>query len=344
MKAIADLAGVSPATVSRAFQSPHLVDVNTRNQIMKVAEKNQYVYNAAAANLSRQQSTVIGVLVPHANRSFFGTSLIAIQDKAQENGFAVIIGNTKYDWKVEKRLIEQFLQHQVAGMILTGFHRRNEDYIKDLINRKIPCVFTWETFTDERYSYVGFDNHSAAFDMTEYLIELGHQKIGLLIGPYNKSSRIKSRFEGYKAALEKHRITYDPQLVLVRAPSLMEGKEAARALLEHANRPSAIFAASDSLAIGALTAAKNIGLKVPDDISIAGFDNVEFASHCDPPLTTVQVPALEMGSRALTSLLEMINSGSTEVRRYELETDLIIRKSCMPPKSNGTLLVRNMSQ
>ena len=331
MKSIAEMAGVSPATVSRAFQSPHLVDVNTRKLILTVAEENHYIYNATAANLSKSQSTIIGVLIPHANRSFFGTSLIAIQDNAQKNGYAVIIGNTKYDQKVEKNLIEQFLEHQVAGMIMTGFHQQNEAFIHSLIEKGMPCVFTWEKFTDDRFSYIGFDNNAAAFKMTEYLLELGHRRIGLLIGPYFNSSRIQARHEGYKSALEKYKIRYDPTIVLSRIPSVVEGREAARALMEQHNRASAIFAASDSLAIGALTAAKDKGLKVPDDISIAGFDNIEFASYCDPPLTTVQVPALEMGNRALTTLLGMIKSESIGARRYDLETDLIIRKTCSPP-------------
>ena len=331
MKAIAEIAGVSPATVSRAFHSPHLVDSKTRNHILNVAREHEYVYNATAANLSRKRSTIIGVLLPHANRSFFGTSLMAIQDKAQENGFAVIIGNTKYDKNIEKELIEQFMQHQVAGMIFTGCHPDNENFIHDLINKGTPCVFTWETFPHGKVSYVGIDNHAAAFKMTEYLIELGHRRIGLLIGPYLKSSRIKARHEGYKAALKKHNIQYDQALVITRAPSLVEGREAAKTLLNLQDRPTAIFAASDSLAIGALTAAKDKGLKVPRDISISGFDNVEFTSHCDPPLTTVQVPAAQMGNRAITTLLNMIESEEQVVRRYDLETDLIIRESCQPP-------------
>lgn len=331
MKAVAKIAGVSPATVSRTFHSPHLVDAKTRYHILNIAEENQYVYNATAANLSSRHSTIIGVLLPHANRSFFGTSLIAIQDKAQENGFAVIIGNTKYDKKTEKLLIEQFIQHQVAGIILTGCHPDNEDYIHNLTDKGTPCVFTWETFRSGNFSYVGFDNHSAAFRMTEYLIELGHRRIGLLIGPYSKSSRIMARFEGYKAALKRHNIAFDHSLVITRVPSLVEGKEAAKTLIDLQDRPTAIFAASDSLAIGALTAAKDKGLEVPKDISISGFDNVEFASHCNPPLTTIQVPAMDMGHRAIETLLDMIRSGINEVRRYDLETDLIIRKSCQPP-------------
>lgn len=328
MKEIAKLAGVSPATVSRTFKSPDLVDERTRLRIMQIAEQQNYIYNAAAGSLSSQKSTLIGVLIPSANKSFYGKSLIAIQDKAQELGFSIIIGNTKYDHRVERKLIEQFLQNRVAGMILTGYHLKNKNYIKQFLKKGPPCVFTWEKLEGEAYSYVGFDNFAAAFSVTEYLVGLKHRRIGLFIGPYFKMNRVKHRFDGYRAALEKYKIPFDPDLVYERDPNFTEGKEAMGALLSRENPPTAIFAASDSLAIGAMAAARQQGVRVPEDISIAGFDDIEFAAFCEPPLTTVRVPAYEMGMHAMTCLSEMINGTSDQVRQYHLDTDLIIRKSC----------------
>lgn len=328
MKMIAKVVGVSPATVSRAFQTPKLVDPETRRKILQVAEQYNYVYNAAAGGLSRKRSSLIGVLIPSPNKSFFGTSLIAMQDKAQEEGFSLIIGNTKYDPRVEQKLVEQFQEHQVAGMILTGFHKDNEVFIQNLVKRDIPCVFTWETMIDQSFSYVGFDNYDAAFRVTEYLIGLRHRRIGLLVGPYSKMSRAAARLEGYRAALAKHHIEYDPHLVQEREPSHLEGKEAVREFLAMENRPTALFAASDSLAIGAINGFKEKGVRVPEDVSVAGFDDIDFAAYCDPPLTTIRVPSYEMGSKAMTVLLEMIEGKSKQVRQYDLSTDLIIRKSC----------------
>ena len=328
MKTIATAAGVSPATVSRAFQTPHLVDPKTRVKIMQVAEQSNYVYNAVAGDLSRKKSSLIGVLVPGPNKSFFGTSLIAMQDKAQEEGFSLVIGNTKYDPRVERSLVEQFQQHQVAGLILTGFLKSNETYFHDLAQKDIPCVFTWETQAVQQLNYVGFNNYDAAFCMTEYLIGLKHRRIGLLVGPYSKITRAAARFDGYRAALEKYGIEFDPQLVKEREPNHIEGKEAVREFLAIDNRPTAIFAASDSLAIGAISGLKEKGLKVPEDISIAGFDDIEFAAYCDPPLTTIRVPSYMMGNMAMSVLIELIKGDSTQVRQYALNADLIIRNSC----------------
>ena len=328
MKNIAIAAGVSPATVSRAFQAPHLVDPKTRIKIMQVAEQNNYVYNAVAGDLSRQKSSLIGVLVPGPNKSFFGTSLIAMQDKAQEEGFSLIIGNTKYDPRVERNLVEQFQQHQVAGLILTGFLKSNEAFFHNLAKEDIPCVFTWETIAVQKLNYVGFNNYDAAFRITDYLLSLRHRRIGLLVGPYSKITRAAQRLEGYRAALKKHDIDFDPQLVKEREPNHIEGKEAVREFLELENRPTAIFAASDTLAIGAINGLKEKGLKVPEDLSVAGFDDIEFAAYCDPPLTTIRVPSYEMGNKAMTVLIEMIRGPSSQIRQYDLGADLVIRNSC----------------
>ncbi|MCF8057094.1 MAG: LacI family transcriptional regulator [Desulfocapsa sp.] len=328
MKMIASATGVSKATVSRAFHAPHLVDPKTRLKIMQVAEQYNYVYNAAAGDLSRKKSSLIGVLVPGPNKSFFGTSLIAMQDKAQEEGFSLVIGNTKYDCRIEKKIVEQFQEHRVAGLILTGFLKSNEVYFYNLVRKDIPCVFTWETMADQGLNYVGFDNYDAAFRITDYLVGLKHRRIGLLVGPYSKISRAASRLEGYRAALKKNGIDFDPQLVKEREPSHIEGKEAVKEFLKIKNRPTAIFAASDTLAIGAITGLKEKGLKVPEDISIAGFDDIEFAAFCDPPLTTIRVPSYEMGKLTMKVLIEMIRGASSQIRQYDLSTDLIIRNSC----------------
>lgn len=335
MKEISKLAHCSPATVSRAFQSPELVGEKTRLRILQIAEQHNYIYNAAAGNLSSQKSTLIGVLMPSTNQSFFGDSLLSIQDKAQELGFSIVIGNTKYDHRVERRLIDQFLQNRVAGIIMAGYHLENEDYIRNLSQQGVPCVFTWEKLEGKQYNYVGFCNYEAAFSVTEYLISLGHTRIGLIVGPCSKLKRIKHRIDGYRAALEKHNIPFDRDLMYKREPVFTEGKEAMRSILSLEHPPTAVFAASDTLAIGAIAAAWQQGLRVPQDISIAGFDDNEFSAYCEPSLTTVRVPAREMGSRAMTYLFELINGDPHQVRQYTLPTDLIIRKSCAEPAKAG---------
>ena len=196
----------------------------------------------------------------------------------------------------------------------------------------MPCVVTWETVQDEAISYVGFDNSEAANKVTRYLISLGHERIGLIMGPCSRVERVKQRFAGYRAALSSCNLPFDAELAIEREePSLLEGKAAMAKLLGLADPPSAVFAASDVLALGALAAINDQKLRVPEDISLAGFDDIDFAAYCDPPLTTVRVPAREMGRLAVRVLVELIGDATSKARRYCLDTDLVVRKSCGPP-------------
>lgn len=331
MSQIAKLAGVSIATVSRTFRSPQKVRPEVREQILRICEQHNYVYNAAAGDLSRKKTNIIGVLVPTANKSVFGDTMMAIQDKAHELQFATITGTTRYDKAIEKDLLRQFQERRVAGIIFTGFTIGGEQLIRQLMRSKIACVIIWEKLEEADINYVGFDNFKAAYQATDHLAKLGHRRIGLIVGPYEKVGRVKKRFEGYKQALIDHAIPFDQSIVVSTEPDLLEGKQAMGQILSAPTPPTAVFAASDRLAIGGLAAIKEKGLRVPRDISLVGFDDVEFASYCDPPLTTVRVPAKEMGALAVKVLHELIVDGSAKVKQYCLDTDLIIRGSTAEP-------------
>jgi DNA-binding LacI/PurR family transcriptional regulator len=329
MNEIAKLAGVSKSTVSRALHSPHMVNTKTRHHILRLMEENRYVYNSAAADLSKSRATIIGLLAPTARRVAFGTTVLAIVEGAEDYGLSVILGNTSFDYETERRLLRRFEERHVAGLILTGFLEGQETLIRELCGEKgIPIVITWEVLQEEGISYVGFDNHRAACTAMEYLIGLNHRRIGLILGPYTKIRRIRQRFEGYRETLDTHGIPYDASLVVEREPSLISGKEAMGRLLSLPNPPTAVFAMSDETAIGAIAAAKERGLRVPDDVSILGFNDIEYAAYCDPPLTTIRVPAYEMGQIALKVLTEMIRHGARAAGQYRLDTDLIVRQSC----------------
>lgn len=334
MKHIAEMAGVSATTVSRVFHSPQLVCSETRDRVLRISKKHKYIYNATAGDLSSKKSTVLGFLIPTTKNFVFGRSITAIQERAQEVGYSIMLGVTDYDKMTEKQLLQKFLERQVAGLVLTGFCIGQESFIKDLVERGIPCVVRSDKLDDNTLSFVGFDNFKAAYKMTEYLIGLKHRRIGLIIGPFSKVGRVKKRLDGYKAALEKHGIPYDPSLVVEREPSLIEGKEAMVSLLSLNQPPTAFFAASDWLAIGAIGAVKERGLRVPEDISVAGFDDIEVAAYIDPPLTTVRVPFNMMAEKAIEVLIEMIQNGMDRSRQYCFETDLVIRKSCAQSKDN----------
>ncbi|MCK4795256.1 MAG: LacI family DNA-binding transcriptional regulator [Desulfobacteraceae bacterium] len=334
MKDIAELAGVSATTVSRVFNSPDLVRPGTRDRILQVCKQNHYVYNATAGDLSRKNSTVVGMIVPTTKNPVFGDCIQGVQEKAQELGYSIMMGHSNYDNRAERNLLQRFQERQVAGLILAGFTFGQEKFIRNLMESGIPCIVTSERLDDSSLSYVGYDNLKAAYAVTEYLIGLKHRRIGMIVGPCSKMSRVKKRLEGYKRALKKHGIPYDASLVIEREPTLIDGKEAMGVLLSLPQRPTAVFAASDWLGIGGLSAIKERGLQVPEDVSLAGFDDIDIAAYCDPPLTTIRVPGYEMGRIAMRALSEMIKNGESEVRQYCLETHLVVRESCAEPGNN----------
>lgn len=329
MEEIAKLAGVSPATVSRCIHSPHLVKKETREKINRVISEANYIYNATAGDLSRKKSSILGVIIPTTKSLVFSTSLLAIQEMAQQNNYSLIIASSKYDSETEANLIQQFRERQLAGIILTGFVFGQKDLVKELSRREMPCVVIWDKLDDPELSYVGFDNFKATYEATQYLIELRHRRIGLIIGPYTKVERVRKRLEGFQSALNDNGLTFDPGMVIEKEPTLLDGKEAMARLMSLKDRPTAVLAASDTLALGAMAAARELGLGIPGDISLVGFDDIDFASYCNPPLTTMRVPAYEIGRIAVQIILNR-NSDFRKyrVQQYCLDTNLVIRNTC----------------
>ena len=332
MSQLAQLAGVSVATVSRAFSAPEKVRPQLRRRILALAEEHDYIYNASAADLSRQVSNTVGLLFPQRIGVTFSQTFMAVQQKMLEHGISVIVGYAGYDRFIETRKLQKLLERQVSGIIFTGFAIGQEGVIEGLTAKGIDSVVTWETLKGSNYNYVGIDNYGIAYRSTEYLIQLGHRRIGLIIGPYDKISRIKQRFQGYSDALVDNGLEVEKSLTVSTDLNLSQGREAMSRLLAQPDRPTAVFAASDYLAIGALKAVKEAGLKVPHDISLIGLDDCEFAAYSDPPLTTTRIPAWRIGELAAQALLDLKQKRGQSPIQHCLNSDLIIRDSCAPPK------------
>jgi DNA-binding LacI/PurR family transcriptional regulator len=299
---VAKIAGVSPATVSRAIRSPEMVRDSTRRRVLKIIKEKKYVYHALAADLSRQCSANIGLIIPSTIGSIFVRTVFAILEKAQEHGYTVTIGNSKYNPEIEMSVLRTLNERHPAGLLLTGYCVRKEELLEEINRSGVPTVIMWEKPDDPQLSYVGIDNYRAAYTMTEYLIGLKHRRI--------------------------HGLPWDDLLVVEKEPTLADGMEAMNRLMSLANRPTAVFAASDVMAFGAMAAAKEKGLKVPADVSIAGFDDIDFSAYADPPLTTIRVNGIEIGEMALSCLLDMIDNPSPQPRQICLKTDLVVRNSC----------------
>ncbi len=337
---VAREAGVSSATVSRVLNRPYLVHESTRERVLKAMEACGYVTNALARGLSSRRTFTVGIIIPTITNPIFASSTGGAQEVFQHHGYTLFMGATDYDRDQEARLIRSFMEQQVDGLILTGYERDPGLY-EDLSRRNFPFIVTWTIVEDGRVPFIGFDNHRSAYRMTDYLADLGHQRIGMICGEPTKSDRARQRLEGYRHCLEDRGIPFPQELVIKRPYTFLDGKEAVWRMLALSPPPTAIFCANDILAIGAVHGIQEHGLDVPGDISVAGFDDLGFASYISPPLTTVRVPAREMGQRSAEALLEAIREGSLVAAHYVLDTDIIIRRSTAPPARGHELKLEN---
>jgi DNA-binding LacI/PurR family transcriptional regulator len=323
---VAAKAKVSVATVSRFLNMPSMVKVETREKVQRAIRECDYVYNAIAGGLSAHRTNTLGVIVPSITNPIFANVTRGIQDRSSNYGYSIILGNTDYREEVEQKLISLFFEKRVDGIILNGPWRGKPSWSL-LKGINLPFVITWQAIKDKDVNYVAFDNFNCAYRIVDYLMGLGHRRIGMIAGKFSLSERALMRWRGYQKCLSDNSIPYDARLVIQKDYSFVDGKDGMAHLLSIPSRPSAIVCGNDILAIGAIVCAKEKGLRVPADISITGFDDMEISGHYDPPLTTIAVPAYTMGQQAARILIEIIRGEVKTPQRYVLNADLIIRGS-----------------
>jgi DNA-binding LacI/PurR family transcriptional regulator len=323
---VARKANVSAATVSRVMNTPSLVRVPTRSRVLKAMKDTHYVYNALAGGLSARKTAILGVIIPTITNPVFALVTKGIQDYSRQHGYSIILGNTDYDEENEMRLIHLMQEKRADGLILNG-PWRGAPIVPLMKKTRLPFVITWQAPEDRGVNFVAFDKFQSAYRIVEYLAGLGHRRIGMIAGKFSISERALMRWKGYRKCLTDHHISFDPQLVWEKGDSLSDGKEAMSRLLELPSPPTAVFCGNDIMAIGAIVCAKEQGLQVPRDLSVVGFDDLEFSAYYDPPLTTMAVPAYEMGQLAAKILIANIRGETSAPQQYILETKLMIRGS-----------------
>lgn len=331
MESIARLAGVSRTTVSRVLRTPHLVQPATRDKVKGILQQYEYVYHAAAADLSRRKASIIGLILPTVKSLAFADTILAVQQAATDMGMTVMLGSTQYDTGKEEHLLQQFHSRRLSGLVLVGHTEEMEKRVEDIHKGGTPCVVIWTTPGNSLLNEVGFDNMLAGHSATSYLLDMGHTRIALITCPPGGGRRVAQRTQGYKNALEEYGIPVRPEFIRTGMPDISIGEQMLREFMALPSPPTAIFAASDMLAIGLLSGARAMGIRVPEDLSVVGFDNIDFAAHTNPPLTTVAVPAGTMARIAVGILRDLQFTARPSVH-HVLPTHLVIRKSCAPPK------------
>ena len=330
MLRVAALAQVYIATVSRAINQPDLVAPVTRERVLDAMRQLNYSYNALAGGLSRQRTMTIGLIVPTITNPIFAESTAGVQELATAHGYSLLIGNTNYRADEEERLVRVFRQHRVDGMIVTSSHTEGSALL-EAQQAGVPLVLTYSSRLRSTLPLVGVDNQDGAANAIRHLLRLGHQRIGMLAGTFSGSDRSHARYLGYCAELVAHGITPDPTLLVEVAYTLEQGAVGLARLLTLSEPPTAVFCSNDILAFGALRAAFDRGVHVPDDLSLVGFDDSPMATMMNPRLTTVYQPAQEMGRQACRMVLRLIEGEDVE-RTIVLPTELQIRETTASPR------------
>lgn len=322
---VARYANVSTATVSRCLNSPNLVVPLTRERVLSAVHHLGYTPNFGAQALAAKQTNTIGVVIPTMENAVFARGIQAFQEELVRNGKTLLIASSAYDEALEAEQVRTIVARGADGILLIGYHRSEAIY-EYLKKRSVPFVVAWSFDPAQPQPAVGFNNKIAMADLARQVIRQGHRNIACISAPIATNDRARERVAGIRLAMAEAGLSAD-ELVLTQTPYGIESGEIAfRATLAKAPDSTVVMCVNDVLAIGALRAAKEMGLRVPDDISITGFDDIELAMLADPALTTVHVPHREMGRRAASMLIQMVKSGKV-CESIELPTDIRLRRS-----------------
>ncbi len=331
IREVAKRAGVSTATVSRVLSRPDVVSPDTRVRVLKAVERLGYAPNSVAKNLRTLKSRKLLVTVPDISNPFFALILQGIEDAAQKNGYSVLVGDTQHDERREERYALMLKQKEADGLIFLG-HRLPKvaaSVVRELAPICAPIVNGCEFSADLGVPSVHIDNATAASEAMQHLYDLGHRRIGVVTGPL-LSPLSRDRLTGAIAAATNRGAEAD---VIVRHGdfSIRSGGEAGDELLSMSPPPTGIFCFNDEMAMGVLSAARRRGLKVPDDLSVVGFDDIRFAQCVEPPLTTIAQPMREIGEGTVRLLLQILDGNPLAPMSVTLPHTLHIRSSTGPP-------------
>ncbi len=330
-KDVAQLAGVSRTTVSLVLNNAPNVHISseTRRRVLEAARRLNYHPHAAARSLVSRRSMTLGLVLCQSPEQVFADPFLpqvlrGINDVAQAAGYRILLETVTHP--EDNGYSALVLENRIDGFILSG-PRSDDEALRSLHEEGFPIVLMGR-LPDVDIPFVDVDNVRAAYGAVEHLILLGHTRIGMITnGPLHYTASA-DRLEGYRRALNDHALPYDPDLVVYGAFREESGQVAMDRLLEREDPPSAVFVASDAVALGALVSIRRHGLRVPDDIALVGFDDIPLAAYVNPPLTTVRLPARRLGEEAARLLVALVEGREVESTHILLDTTLVVRASC----------------
>jgi LacI family transcriptional regulator len=326
IKDVAKEAGVSIATVSHVINGTRYVSPDLTEKVHQAISKLNYRPHAIARSLRKNKTLTIGLVIPDNSNPFFSEILRGAEDSAFNYGYSVIVGNSDSDPQKELAYFKSLSSGKVDGLIFVDAALPDE-YVRTAMSAQTPVIVVDRNLSEKAVDGIFLDNFRGGLEATEYLIQIGHRRIGCISGPSSIIPNME-RVRGYRSALESYGIPVDDELIYEGDFQVDGGTRGALFLMNKPQPPSAIFCCNDMMAIGALQAFRQHGIRVPEDISLVGFDDIPQAAYAEPSLTTVAQPKYEIGQIAVDLLIQRLKGlASIEPQTILLQPALIIRSS-----------------
>jgi LacI family transcriptional regulator len=340
LKDVAERAGVSLMTVSKVLRDAPDVSQATKSRIRRLVDEMGYVPDSLARGLRTRRTKLFGLIVPFVTHPLLGQAIVAIEDRARELGYDVLIAQTQDDPQREEVCIRRLLARRIDGLFIYPVYRLapTAPIYDELRQSGTPTILLGHRapFCSSFVS-VETDDTSASFEATQHLLRLGHKRIAFFAGP-PAAPWAQERFEGYRRALREAQIGFEDRLIFSAASTVEDGQNAARQWLNESTDATAIQAASDLVAVGAAAIVWKHGLRIPEDVSLVGFGNHFVSEYLRVPLTTVQQPGLSMGVVAAEYMVRLLRGETLEIRR--LTAELLVRASTAAPNGAAPRLVQ----
>lgn len=326
---IAKLANVSKSAVSIVLNNKSGVSEKTRSKVLEIIEKYNYNPSQIAQSLVVRETKSIGLIIKEIDNPYFAKLMRGVYDQCSHYGYSVLLGSSELSADRETEIIKTLVSKRVDGLIISPLQGEESDfsYLHNLLNDNYPVVVLG-IITNYSTNFVDIDNIKAAYDAVTYLIQHGHKKIAYFAGPVH-SGHGQRRLEGYKQAMIDHNLQIDKNYIIQVEPYAPNGYEAGKELFsKKIELPTAVFCYNDLVAIGLINALTEIGIDVPNSVSVMGFDNIDFSKYVKIPLTTIQMPAYDIGKSAADLLIKQINNSTAPLfEKVILEHKIIERNS-----------------
>ena len=328
---VAQHSGVSTATVSRVINNPEKVAAKSRIAVNASIEALGYIPDGAARALASRHSRIIGAVIPTLDNALFAAVIQSLQRRLRQLDYTLIVASHEYDLAEELNEVKMLLRQGVDALLMVG-SQHDPALLQLLDEKRVPYVNCWAWDSASLQPYIGFDNRKAARKIADYLLDLGHVDLAVIAGRTENNDRARDRVLGIIDAIEARKLTLESEKIIERSYSVKQGRDAMRQLLQMDRLPTAVLCGNDILAMGALAECQSSGIRIPDEISIAGFDDLDMSSQIKPALTTIYVPSAEMGENAAEYLVAKIRQEPLEPLA-EIETKLMIRETTAKPQS-----------